>query len=177
MAYQSERTYVRRRSLVADRTATKSGQAGSMTKFNDLDVEYTWQSFIAYAESYGRSANYVAAGPRLNHAAPIGALACHCIELSLKAVLLSQGASSDDLRRYSHDLRRLFNATELDWTDLDTNTVDFYHDAVVKHAFRYRDSQRPYSLDPDHLLPLMEHVFHRCLQEIWPGANRTLHPM
>jgi hypothetical protein len=53
--------------------------------------QYTWQGFIAYAESFGQAAAYVSNGIHLMHEAPVGALACHCIELSLKAVLLKQG--------------------------------------------------------------------------------------
>ena len=41
----------------------------------DEGVVYSCQSFIAYAESYGRAANFVARLPRLLHTAPIGALA------------------------------------------------------------------------------------------------------
>jgi hypothetical protein len=48
--------------------------------------QYTWQGFIAYAESFGQAAVYVSNGIHLMHNAPVGALACHCIELSLKAV-------------------------------------------------------------------------------------------
>jgi hypothetical protein len=140
-------------------------------------IEYTWQGFIAYAESFGQSAIYVASGPRLIHAAPVGALACHCIELSLKTILLAKGATPDDLKRYGHNLTRLFNKSELLWQDIDTDAIDFYHDAMMEHGFRYRDSKRPYLLDPDHLLPLMERVFHRCLQAVAPGAQRTLRPV
>ena len=50
--------------------------------------QYTWQGFITYAESFGQAAAYVSNGIHLMHNAPTGALACHCIELSLKAVLL-----------------------------------------------------------------------------------------
>ena len=50
--------------------------------------QYTWQGFITYAESFGQAAAYVSNGIHLMHNAPVGALACHCIELSLKVVLL-----------------------------------------------------------------------------------------
>jgi hypothetical protein len=39
--------------------------------------QYTWQGFIAYAESFGQAAVYVSNGIHLMHNAPVGALACH----------------------------------------------------------------------------------------------------
>jgi hypothetical protein len=149
------------------------------------EVVYSWQSFISYAESSGKAANYVAQGLtlpreakglRLPHKAPIGALACHCIELSLKAVLLSRDASPELIRSYGHDLKRLFDATGLDWSDIDADAIDFYHNAVLEHAFRYRDSSRPYVLAPEHLLPIMSTVFFRCLKQVAPNATRDLTP-
>jgi hypothetical protein len=62
--------------------------------------QYTWQGFIAYAESFGHAAVHVSNGTHLMHNAPVGALACHCLELSLKAVLLSRSycRASTELR-------------------------------------------------------------------------------
>ena len=135
------------------------------------------QSFISFAESYGRAANYVAQGPELPHPAPIGALACHCIELSLKAVLLSRSAPPDMIRKFGHNLKQLFDASGLDRSDIDAEAIDYYHDAAREHAFRYRDSSRPYMLEHEqHLLPIMETVFHRCLNEVAPAARRSLAP-
>ncbi len=143
-----------------------------MSKVQIMDC--TWQGFITCAESFGQSAFHVAAGPRLAHPAPAGALACHCIELSLKAVLLSRGAMPDDLRRYGRNLTRLFHESGLDWDHIDTEAVDFYHDALIEHGFRSKASNRSYSLDADNLLPIMESVFQRCLEEVAPGVKRTL---
>ncbi len=136
---------------------------------------YRWQGFITFAESYGQAANHTSQ-IRLMHEAPVGALACHCIELSLKAVLLTKGASEDDLRRHGHRLRSLFEASGLDWSDIDTNALGHYHAALLEHAFRYRDSHRPYVVEASVLLPMMEVVFHRCLQAVSPGAKRSLCP-
>ena len=88
---------------------------GTTPGFYIEDV-YSWQSFISFAESYGQAANYLAEGPRLPHAAPIGALACHCVELSLKAVLLSRSAPPEVIKNYGHNLKRLFAASQLDWS-------------------------------------------------------------
>ncbi len=145
-----------------------------MNKVETMDC--TWQGFITCAESFGQSAFHVAAGPRLAHPAPAGALACHCIELSLKAVLLSRSATPDDLRRYGRNLTRLFNETGLAWGHIDTEAVDFYHDALIEHGLRSKASNRSSLLDPDDLLPIMESVFQRCLEEVAPGAKRTLRP-
>jgi hypothetical protein len=53
--------------------------------------QYTWQGFITYAESFGQAAVHVSNDVHLIHNAPVGALACHCIELSLEAVLFNRG--------------------------------------------------------------------------------------
>src|SRR5437879_883299 len=66
--------------------------------------EYTWQGFIAYAESFGQAAMHVSNGIRMPHNAPVGALACHCIELSLKAVLLSRGYTAERVIAFGHNL-------------------------------------------------------------------------
>jgi HEPN domain-containing protein len=122
------------------------------------------------------SSNYVAGGPRLPHAAPIGVLACHCIELSLKAVLLSKSAPPEMIKGYGHNLKKLFAASDLNWSDVDADALDFYNDAVLEHAYRYRNSSRPYMMEPKHLLPIMEKVFHRCLNVVAPTAERSLVP-
>ena len=112
--------------------------------------QYTWQGFITYAESFGQAAAYVSNGIHLMHNAPVGALACHCIELSLKAVLLNRGYTAEQVVDFRHNLNKLFNETRhagLDWSDLDTKAIAFYAQAVLKHAFRYRNSARSYGFD------------------------------
>jgi hypothetical protein len=102
--------------------------------------QYTWQGFIAYAESFGQAAAHVSNDIRLMHNAPIGALACHCIELSLKAVLLKRGYTPEQVVGFGHNLSKLFNETsnaDLDWSDLDTKAIAYYGQAVLEHAFRY----------------------------------------
>ena len=88
--------------------------------------QYTWQGFIAYAESFGQAAVHVSSGINMMHNAPVGALACHCIELSLKAVLLKQGYAEKQVVAFRHNLNKLFNETQLaglDWSDLDTKAI------------------------------------------------------
>jgi hypothetical protein len=142
--------------------------------------QYTWQGFITYAESFGQAAVYVSNGIRMTHNAPVGALASHCIELSLKAVLLGRGYSAKQVVVFGHDLDKLFNETRcagLDWSDLDTKGIAFYGQAVLDHAFRYRNSARPYVLDEQHVLQFMEKVFLRCVQAVAPSARRSLRPI
>lgn len=140
-----------------------------------LPPDYNYRAFIVSAESYGVAAFTVAAGPYLHHPAPIGMLAAHCMELSLKAVLLKRGAGPEDLRRHGHNLRRLLSATKLDWSDLDKKAVDFFADAAAEHAFRYINMNNYFLIGDGHApLELCEQVFHRCLQEVMPGAQRSL---
>jgi hypothetical protein len=141
--------------------------------------EYTWQGFIAYAESFGQAAMHVSNGIRMPHNAPVGALACHCIELSLKAVLLSRGYTAERVIAFGHNLNRLFDRTRrsnLDWSDLDTKAIAYYAQAVLEHAFRYRNSARPYRLDDQEVLEFMDKVFQRCVQAVDPSARRSLRP-
>jgi hypothetical protein len=138
--------------------------------------QYTWQGFIAYAESFGQAAVSVSNGLRMMHNAPVGPLACHCIELSLKAVLLSRGYTAEQVVAFRHNLNKLFNETQragLDWSDLDTKAIAFYAQAVLEHAFRYRNSARPYVFDDQDILGFTETVFRPCAQALgW----RSLRP-
>jgi hypothetical protein len=139
--------------------------------------QYTWQGFIAYAECFGQAAMHVSNDIRMMHNAPVGALACHCIELSLKAVLLRQGYAAEQVIAFGHNLDRLFNETRaagLDWSDLDTKAIAFYAQAVLEHAFRYRNSARSYVFDDQDILEFMDTVFQRCVQAF--GARRSLTP-
>ena len=139
--------------------------------------QYTWQGFITYAESFGQAAVHVSNGIHLIHNAPVGALACHCIELSLKAVLLNRGYTAEQVKDFSHNLKKLFNETReagLDWSDLDTKAIAFYAQAVLEHAFRYRNSARPYVFDDQEILAFTETIFRRCAQAL--GARRSLRP-
>jgi hypothetical protein len=139
--------------------------------------EYTWQGFIAFAESFGNAAVYVSSGIHLMHNAPVGALACHCIELSLKAVLLNRGYTAEQILDFRHNLKKLFRETRdagLDWSDLDTKAIVFYAKAVLEHAFRYRNSARPYLFDDKEILAFTENVFMRCALAL--GAQRSLRP-
>jgi hypothetical protein len=79
-----------------------------------------------------------------------------------------------DLR---HNLNKLFNETRhagLDWSDLDTKGISFYAQAVLEHAFRYRNSARPYVFDDQEILAFTETVFRRCAQAL--GGPRSLRP-
>ena len=139
--------------------------------------QYTWQDFITYAESFGQAAAYVSNGIHLMHNALVGALACHCIELSLKAVLLQRGYAAEQIVDFRHNLSKLFNETlhaGLDWSDLDTKAIAFYAQAVLEHAFRYRNSARPYVFDDQEILAFTETIFRRCAQAL--GARRSLRP-
>jgi hypothetical protein len=139
--------------------------------------QYTWQGFITYAESFGQAAAYVSNGIHLMHNAPVGALACHCIELSLKAVLLKRGYTAKQVVDFGHNLNKLFNETRhasLDWSDLDTKGIAFYAEAVLEHAFRYRNSAHPYVFDDQDILTFTETVFRRCAQAL--GGRRSLRP-
>jgi hypothetical protein len=139
--------------------------------------QYTWLGFITYAESFGNAAVFVSNGIHLMHNAPVGALACHCIELSLKAVLIKQGYTAEQVVDFKHNLQKLFKETRhagLDWSDLDTKAIAFYAQAVLEHAFRYRNSARPYVLDEQEILAFTEMVFMRCARAL--GARRSLRP-
>jgi hypothetical protein len=139
--------------------------------------QYTWQGFVAYAQSFGEAAVYVSKGINLMHNAPVGALACHCIELSLKAVLLKRGYTAEQVVEFRHNLNKLFNETsnaDLDWSDLDTRAIAYYGQAVLEHGFRYRNSARPYVCDDEDILVFTQVVFRRCAQAL--GARRSLVP-
>jgi hypothetical protein len=139
--------------------------------------QYTWQGFIAYAESFGNAAVCVSNGIHLMHNAPVGALACHSIELALKAVLLNRGYTAEEILDFRHNLKKLFRETRhagLDWSDLDTKAIAFYAKAVLEHAFRYRNSARPYVFDDQEILAFTEKVFMRCARAL--GAGRSLRP-
>jgi hypothetical protein len=139
--------------------------------------QYTWGGFLAYAESFGQAAVHVSDGIRMPHNAPVGAMACHCIELSLKAALLGRGYTAEQVIGFRHNLNRLFNETQragLDWSDLDTRAIAFYAQAVLEHAFRYRNSARPYRFDDQDILAFTETVFQRCARAL--NAKRSLRP-
>jgi transcriptional regulator with XRE-family HTH domain len=139
------------------------------------EEDNTPNGFIVYAECYGRAAFRVANAGHLPHNAPVATLALHCMELALKAVLLAGGVSGRSLQqRYGHDLKRLFRDSGLDWSDIDQEHIDFYADALESQTLRYRRSSRAYLIEKDHILPITEKVFHRCLSVILPGAKRTL---
>lgn len=144
--------------------------------------DYTPFGFLTYAESYGRSAFIVAraieSGAQMIWNVPVGTLALHCVELCLKGVLVKEGKTPEEVRQaYGHNIKRLFEATPIDWSDIDVEHNEFYNDAVMSQALRYRRPDKPYyEMGPEHLLPFMEKVFHRCLDHISPGANRGLRP-
>jgi hypothetical protein len=97
----------------------------------------------------------------------------------LKAVLLGRGYTAEKVINFGHKLGKLFKETRhvgLDWSDLDTEAIVFYGQAMLDHAFRYRNSARPYALDDQHVLQFMEAIFHRCLQAVAPSAKRSLRP-
>jgi hypothetical protein len=146
-----------------------------------MDTDFTPRRFMTYAESYGRAASMIArqveSGDFLPHPVPIGTLALHCVELSLKAVLIKQGMDPETVRvRYGHNIKRLLEATPLDWSDLLEADVEFYSDAVLSQALRYRLRDSYYIMDPGQLLPFMEGVFQRCLAYVMPDAKRTVTP-
>jgi hypothetical protein len=147
---------------------------------SETQRDYTPYGFLTYAESYGRSAFIVAGaiekGARLAWNVPVGTPALHCVELCLKGVLVSGGKTPEEVRKaYGHNIKALFEATPLDWSDVDVEHIEFYSDAVLSQALRYRRADKPYyEMQPEHLLPFMEKVFHRCLQHISPGANRSV---
>lgn len=149
---------------------------------SETEKDYTPYGFLTYAESYGRSAfmvaNAIEIGAWMAWPVPIGTLALHCVELSLKSVLIKEGITLDELRlKYGHDIKKLFEATALDWSDIDVEHIEFYSDAVMCQALRYRRKDKPYYvMEPEHLLPFMEKVFHRCLNHVSHGAKRTLRP-
>ncbi|WP_230534396.1 hypothetical protein [Microvirga roseola] len=145
------------------------------------EIETTPFGFLTYAESYGRAAfllvRAIDEGARMGWSAPVATLALHCIELSLKSVLVKDGMAPSELRQeYGHNIKKLFAATPLDWSDVDTNAIDFNDDALGPVP-RYRRQDRPYNiLHKERLFPLMETVFHRCLRYIDQEARRTLRP-
>lgn len=145
-------------------------------------IDTTPFGFLTYAESYGRAAFLVVRaiddGARMPWSAPVGTLALHCVELSLKSVLVKGGTSPDELRQlYGHNIKKLFAASPVDWSDVETSDIEFYNDAVLSQTLRYRRQDRPYYiLHKEHLLPFMETVFHRCLRYVDPEAKRTLRP-
>jgi len=145
-------------------------------------IETTPFGFLTYAESYGRAAfllvRAIDEGARMGWSAPVATLALHCIELSLKSVLVMDGISPEELRQlYGHNIKTLFAASPLDWSDVDTNDIEFYDDAVLSQTPRYRRPDRSYYiLHKERLFPLMETVFHRCLRYVDPEAKRTLRP-
>jgi hypothetical protein len=143
------------------------------TRRSPRPERYTPAGFITFAEDFGTAA-FHAYTIDLKHDGPIGALACHSMELSLKAVLLSKGATADEVVSYRHDLTRLFQDSGLDWSDIDPEAIAFYAEALDDQGFRYRDSDRPYVLEPTHILEMMSKIFHRCLETVFPGAKRTL---
>ncbi len=109
---------------------------------------------------------------------PIATLALHCVELSLKGVLINEGMTPEEIRfQYNHKLKKLFADTPLDWSDIDVEDIDFYNEAVMSQVLRYRLKDKPfYLMEPEHLLPFMEKVFHRCLNHVGPSTRRTLRP-
>jgi hypothetical protein len=138
--------------------------------------QHTWDGFIADARSFGQAAVYVSKGMHLKHNGPVAALACHCIELSLKAVLLKQGYTAKKLIDFGPDFNELFNETglaSLDWSGLDTKVIAFYAQAVLDNAFRYRNSARLYVFDDQDILDFTETVFKRCAQALRVGRSLT----
>lgn len=117
-------------------------------------------------------------GTRIPWPAPIGTLADHCIELSLKSVLVKDGASPEELRQlYGHSIKQLFAASPVDWSGVNTDDMEFDNDVALGQTLRYRRQDRPYyARHKERLLPFMEKVFRRCLRYVDPEAERTLRP-
>ena len=108
---------------------------------------------------------------------PVGTLALHCVELSLKAVLIKQGLHPETVRvRYGHNTKRLLEATPLDWSDLLEADVEFYIEAVLSQALRYRLQDKNYLMESEPA-PFMEALFQRCLAFVMPDAKRTVTPL
>jgi len=133
------------------------------------------KKLIAYADSYSRAAHIVAnsvrEGAPRTWKAPIGSLALHCVELSLKAVLVQEGKTADEVRTaYGHNIKELFQATAtyLDWSDLHAAEIEEYSDAMTTHALRY--ANKNVVLADEALLPFVDKVYRRCLDHILPGA-------
>jgi hypothetical protein len=76
--------------------------------------------------------------------------------------------------RQSAKTRAATRNVGLDWSDLDTKAIAYYGRAVLEHAFRYRNSARPYVFDVEDILVFTETVFLRCAQAL--GARRSLMP-
>jgi HEPN domain-containing protein len=165
---------------MADAKKEKSRTVSSPTRGNMSTIDQTPFGFMTYAESYGRAAFIVEKAmdeARMPWPIPVATLALHCVELSLKGVLVKQGMAPDEVRKFGHDINKLFEATPLDWSDIDLKNIEFYSDAVLSQALRYRRKDKPYFvMDLDHLLPFMETVFRRCLKHVSPGANRGVRP-
>ena len=80
-------------------------------------IDQTPFGFMTYAESYGRAAFIVEKAmdeARMPWPVPVATLALHCVELSLKGVLVKQGMAPDEVRKFGHDINKLFEATPLD---------------------------------------------------------------
>ena len=87
------------------------------------------------------------------------------------------GYAAEQIVDFRHNLSKLFNETlhaGLDWSDLDTKAIAFYAQAVLEHAFRYRNSARPYVFDDQEMLGFAETIFRRCAQAL--VARRSLRP-
>jgi hypothetical protein len=141
----------------------------------------TPHDFMTYAESYGRAAFVVSEAvvrARLPWTVQVATLALHCVELSLQAVLLKEGMAPNEVgNRFGHDIKALFQATPVDRSELDVHGIEFYSDAVLSQALRYRRKDKPfYDINDELLLEFMEKVFHRCLEHVAPGANRRVRP-
>lgn len=63
-------------------------------------------SYLTMAESYWAAAQQIRPGPNQADPSPFYMAACHSIELSLKAVLLAQGARHDWIMMVGHNLER-----------------------------------------------------------------------
>src|SRR4051812_197857 len=120
--------------------------------------------FLTFAESYGRAAVIVAQavdrGARLPFPAPVGHLALHCVELSLKGVLSKKGMKASEIKnQFRHGLAALFDATSLDWSAIPRSEIDFYDYAVRSTALRYRHPSVYFIMENARTLAFMENVF------------------
>ena len=132
------------------------------------------RGFLTDAEAYLRAAQKLDQPSEGPASSPQYYLACHSIELILKAFILIKGGTEDEVREIRHDLLKAWErATELGLCPKDKRIGQIvtmlapYH---LDHGFRYRKTRLVTLPVYSELCEIVE----RLVQKVGPAVNHAM---
>jgi hypothetical protein len=132
------------------------------------------RGFLTDAEAYLRAAQKLDQSSEGPASSPQYYLACHSIELILKAFILIKGGTEDEVREIRHDLLKAWErATELGLCPKDKRIGQIvtmlapYH---LDHGFRYRKTRLVTLPVYSELCEIVE----RLVQKVGPAVNHAM---